>query len=112
MQLDRLKQALGQNTREGLLNNNSSKSCDKFNFSDNFDDNSDDAIRGSSSNCESDATYDSSSVDKSNLDFEGLPDNYLCGGFPDKMLIEALKELNISDIKDFLNNDTSKSFKE
>ena len=51
-----------------------------------------------------------SSKDKYNLDFDGLLDNYLCGGLPDKMLMEALKELNIRDIKDFLNNDTSKPF--
>ena len=33
-----------------------------------------------------------------------LPDNYLCEGSPDKMMLEALKELNINDIKDFLKN--------
>ena len=107
MQLDRLKQALGQNTKEGLLNNNSSSSSDKFNSSDDRDDNSDfEATRDSSpanrSNCDSNRD--------SNLDFGGLPYNYLCGGSPDKMLMEALKKLNISNIKDFLNNDKSKPF--
>ena len=100
IQLDRLKQALDQNTKEGLLNNNSSNSYDKFNSSDNFDD-----VYG-----DFDAMRGSLSADKSNHDFEGLPDNYLCSGLPDTMLMEALKELNISDIKDFLNNDKSKPF--
>ena len=58
-----------------------------------------------------DGTHNSSPKNKSNRDFEGLPDNYLCGGLPNKMSMEALKELNISDIKEFLNNDTSKRFK-
>ena len=31
-----------------------------------------------------------------------LPDKYFCEGSPDKLMIEALKELNINDIKDFL----------
>ena len=96
MQLDRLKRTLGQNTREGLLNNSLSNSSDKFNSSDNYDDNSDDS--------------DATPADKSNLDFEGLLDSYLCGGLPDKILIEALKELNISDIKQILNNNKSKPF--
>ena len=42
-----------------------------------------------------------------------LLDNYLCGGSPDKLLMEALKKLNINDIKDFLNlynDDKSKQF--
>ena len=34
--------------------------------------------------------------------FNDLPDNYLCGGNPTKMMKEALKELNIDDIRDFL----------
>ena len=72
---------------------------DNFDSSDNFDV----------------ATRDSSSMDNnnssSNSDFDGLPNNYLCDSFPNKMLMEALKELNISDIKDFLNNDISKPFR-
>ena len=52
----------------------------------------------------------SSENNKSNCDFKGLPDNYLCGGSLDKMLIEALKKINISDIKDFFNNNKSKPF--
>ena len=41
-----------------------------------------------------------------------LPDNYLCEGSPDKMMMEALKELNIDDIRDFLKEEspTSKPF--
>ena len=31
-----------------------------------------------------------------------LPDKYFCEGSPDKLMMEALKELNINDIKDFL----------
>ena len=31
-----------------------------------------------------------------------LPDNYLCEGSPDKMMMDALKELDIDDIRDFL----------
>ena len=84
--MDKLKQALGQNTREGLLNNNSSNSCDNF-----------DATCDYSSLANNNDDFNSTrDKEKSNLDFEGLPDNYLCGGLPDKMLMEALKELNIS----------------
>ena len=31
-----------------------------------------------------------------------LPDRYLCEGSPDKLMLEALKELNINDLKDIL----------
>ena len=34
--------------------------------------------------------------------FNDLPDNYLCGGNPTKMMKEALKELNVDDIRHFL----------
>ena len=44
----------------------------------------------------------SSFRDKSNYDFEDLLDDYSCGGSPDKIMIDAPKELNISNIKDFL----------
>ena len=42
-----------------------------------------------------------------------LPDHYLCEGSLDKMMMDALKELNIDDICDFLNKEspTSKPFK-
>ena len=42
-----------------------------------------------------------------------LPDHYLCEGSPDKMMMNALKELNINDIRDFLQEEspTSKPFK-
>ena len=33
---------------------------------------------------------------------KALPDKYFCEGSPDKLMMEALKELNINDIKDFL----------
>ena len=41
-----------------------------------------------------------------------LPDHYLCEGSQDKMMIDALKELNINDIWDFLKEEspTSKPF--
>ena len=41
-----------------------------------------------------------------------LPDHYLCEGSPDKMMMDALKELNIDDIRDFLQEEspTSKPF--
>ena len=89
-QLNKLKQALGQ-TQERFINNNSSNSSD--NFTDNFNRDFNlpvDATRNSSSASNrdfdptNDATYDSS--------FD-LPDNYLCGGSPDKLMMEALKEL-------------------
>ena len=96
---EQFKQMLGQNTREGLLNNNFSNTCDNFDFSNiNFD-----AMYGSSSVTDNDLTHNSSFKNKSNRDFERLLDNYLCGGLPDKLMMEALKELNISDIKDFSN---------
>ena len=31
----------------------------------------------------------------------GLPDKYFCEGSPNKLMMEALKESNINDIKDF-----------
>ena len=42
-----------------------------------------------------------------------LPDHYLCEGSSDKMMMDALKELNIEDIRDFLKEEspTSKPFK-
>ena len=46
----------------------------------------------------------------SNCDFD-LPDNYLCGGLPDKLMIETLKELNIDDLKDFLNHNNDDKIK-
>ena len=36
-----------------------------------------------------------------------LPDNYLCEGSPDKMVMDALKELNIQDIQNFLKDNHS-----
>lgn len=61
-------------------------------------------------------TRDSSSADVTrdsfSVDIPSIRNNYLFGGFPDKMLMEDLKQLNINAIKDFLNNDTSKPFKE
>ena len=41
-----------------------------------------------------------------------LPDYYLCEGSPDKMMMDILKELNIDDIRDFLQEEspTSKPF--
>ena len=66
-----------------------------------------------SSNREFDATRDSSFADNNNNSSssdstKGLPgkkslsDKYFCEGSPDKLIMEALKELNINDIKDFL----------
>ena len=67
----------------------------------------------------SDATRDSSFVDYNNNSSSNtannnnnsstkglpgekcLPDKYFCEGFPDKLMMEALKELNINDIKEF-----------
>ena len=41
-----------------------------------------------------------------------LPDHYLCENSPDIMMMGALKELNIDDIRDFLKEEspTSKPF--
>ena len=60
---------------------------------------------------ESDSTYVDEGSDE-NVDAENareenplmnqLPDNYLCKGSLDKMMMNALKELNIDDIRDFL----------
>ena len=36
-----------------------------------------------------------------------LPDRYLCEGSPDKLMLEALKELNINDLKDILRENES-----
>ena len=114
-QLNKLKQPLGQHTQEVLLNNNSSNTCN--NFDNSFDINFD-ATRDSSSAMDNKLTHDSSfkdnamrnssSKDKSNCNFD-LPYNYLCGGLSDKLAMEALKELNIIDIKDFLNHNHDKS---
>ena len=38
-----------------------------------------------------------------------LPDNYLCEGYPDKIMIEALKELNSNDIRYFLKGESPTS---
>ena len=38
-----------------------------------------------------------------------LPDHYLCEGSPDKMMLDALKELNIDDIRDFLKEESPNS---
>ena len=52
-------------------------------------------------------TFDNSKkncdTDCDNNFFDSLPDKYLCEGYPDKLMLEALKELNIHDIEDFLN---------
>ena len=67
----------------------------------------------SSSNREFDATRGSSFADNinnsSSLDStkglpgeKVLPDKYFCEGSPNKLMMEALKELDINDIKDFL----------
>ena len=42
-------------------------------------------------------------TDCNNNFFDKLPEKYSCEGSPDKLMLEALKELNIHDIKDFLN---------
>ena len=59
-----------------------------------------------------DATHNSLFADNNNPSSsdltKGLPgkksiqDKYFCEGSPDKLMMEALKELNINDIKDFL----------
>ena len=59
------------------------------------------------------ATSDSSFLDNNNTSSssdstkglpgkKSLPDKYFCEGSPDKLMMRALKELNINDIKDFL----------
>ena len=102
------------------MNNNSSNSSDNFADNSNCDfDFLDDATRDSSFSM---SKRDSSSVTKRDSSFVdnstdnamydssfNLQNNYLCGGFPDKMMMGALKELNINDIKDFLNHNPDKS---
>ena len=104
-QIDALKKALGLNHACDINDRfNSSSNCDDFN-----------------SNPEFNATHDSSSANKnnpssctqtkglpgennasSNTQTKGLPYKYFCEGSPDKLMMEALKELNINSIKDFL----------
>ena len=67
---------------------------------------------------ESDGTYGGETGDE-NDDAENardlnpimneLPDNYLYEGSPDKMMMDALKELNIDDIRDFLKEESPNS---
>ena len=49
---------------------------------------------------------------KKNPIMNDLPDNYLCEGFPNKMMRDKLKELNIDSNKDFFKEESpgSKSF--
>ena len=73
----------------------------------------DNATRDSSSENTNPGSFSGNCDDATQYSFFDLPDNYLCGGFPDKLMMEALKELNTNDIKDFLNHnndDTSKQF--
>ena len=67
----------------------------------------------SSSNHDFDATCDSSFADNNNNSSssdstkglpgkKSLPDKYFCEAFPNKLMMKALRELNINDIKDFL----------
>ena len=44
-----------------------------------------------------------------NLILNELPDHYLYEGLPDKMMMDALKELNINDICDFLKEKSTTS---
>ena len=98
---------LGQNL-EGLIHNNSLNSFESFDSNRNFD-LLIDVTRDSSSADNSTATRVSSSnynciFDPTKPDSSfGLPDNYLSGGFPDTMMMEALKELHTNNITDFLN---------
>ena len=46
---------------------------------------------------------------ESNPIMNKLPDHYLCEGSPDKMMMDALKELNINDIRDFLQEESPNS---
>ena len=73
----------------------------------------DNDLNSSFSNRDFDATCDSSFADHNNISSSSdstkglpgencLPDKYFCEGSPDKLMMEALKELNINDIQDFL----------
>ena len=103
LQVDALKKALGMNHEQDCADNNDI--CDLRDDSDNKNDsfsnrNNSDLrnlnLRGSSSNRDS-------NCNKRGLPGEkALPDKYFCEGLPDKLVMEALKELNINDIKDFL----------
>ena len=95
LQVDVLKRALGlKHVRDS---------------EDAHNDNNDDF--NSSSNRDFDVTRDSSSADNNNHSSsdltKGLPekcllDKYFCEGSPNKIMMEALKELNINEIKEFL----------
>ena len=94
--MDALKKALGLNHK---------RDKDEFMSYDNDDFTTD----NSSSNCDSDATRNNktnnifSKTQSKGLPGEkSLPDKYFCEGLPTKLMMEALKELNINDIKDFL----------
>ena len=46
---------------------------------------------------------------KYNQIMNDLPENYLCEGSPDKMMRDALKELNTDDIRDFFKEESPTS---
>ena len=91
---------------------NHERDNDEFNSS-NKDDVDFDESRDSFSNRDSNrnsnnATHDNSSSYRNTSSTKGLPgekalpDKYFCEGSPSKLMMEALKELNVNDIKDFL----------
>ena len=86
LQVDALKKALGLNHKRNI---------DEFVSPDN-----DDFTKDNSS-----SNLNNSSSEKQSKGLPGeksLPDKYFCEGSPSKLMMEALKELNINDIKDFL----------
>ena len=78
-QSDALKTALGLNHERDTPGDTDTGDAHDVNFDFNFN-------------------LDSSSCPKTKV----LPDKYFCECSPDKLMMEALKELNINDIKDFL----------
>ena len=68
-----------------------------------------DDINNSNYGNEDDNNATNNDVRELNLIMNELPDHYLCEGSPDKMTMDALKELNIDDIRDFLKEESSTS---
>ena len=122
LQVDALKKALGLNHERDYANNNDSddqnssssnrdSNCNNFDSRDDSDDqNNSSSNRDSNRNDNNNLTRGNSANKKSNcnnsstkglLGEKALPDKHFCEGSPDKLMMEALKELNINAIKDF-----------
>ena len=100
LQVDALKKALGSNHVRNTDFSNDRDFAATRNSS--FADNDNNSSSSDSNKGHNNDISSSSGSTKGLPGKQALPDKFFCEGLPDKLMMEALKELNINDVKDFL----------